>query len=71
MSGDDRSDAPADGAIDLVRFFRALRPEARREYETLAAKDREFGEDVAAERAAADAADAARARATTPTKGGT
>lgn len=53
MSGDDRSDSPADGAIDLVRFFRALRPEARREYEALAAKDREFGEDVAAERAAA------------------
>jgi hypothetical protein len=75
MSGDDRSDSPADGVIDLVRFFRALRPEARREFEALAAKDREFGEDVAAERAAADAsaaADAARARADKPTgKGGT
>ena len=50
MSGDDRSDSPADGVIDLVRFFRALRPEARREYEALAARDREFGEDVATER---------------------
>lgn len=71
MSGDDRSDSPTDGVIDLVRFFRALRPEARREYEALAAKDREFGEDVAAERAAAAADEAARALATTPTKGGT
>lgn len=50
MSGDDRSDSPADGVIDLVRFFRTLRPEARREYEALAARDREFGEDVATER---------------------
>jgi len=50
MSGDDRGDPPADGVIDLVRFFRALRPEARREYEALAARDREFGEDVAKER---------------------
>jgi hypothetical protein len=50
MSGDDRSDSPADGVVDLVRFFRALRPEARREYEALAARDREFGEDVATER---------------------
>jgi hypothetical protein len=50
VSGDDRSDSPADGVIDLVRFFRALRPEARREYEALAAKDLEFGEDVAKER---------------------
>jgi hypothetical protein len=49
MSGDDRSDSPADGVVDLVRFFRALRPEARREYEALAARDREFGEDVATE----------------------
>jgi len=54
VSGDDRSDSPADGAIDLVRFFRALRPEARREYEALAAKDREFGEDLGAERGAAE-----------------
>ena len=61
MSGDDRSDSPADGVIDLVRFFRTLRPEVRREYEALAAKDREFGEDVAAERSAAEAArDAAK-----------
>lgn len=50
MSGDDRSDSPADGVVDLVRFFRALRPEARREYELLAARDREFGEDVVTER---------------------
>lgn len=50
----DRSDSPAVGATDLVRFFRALRPEARREYELLAARDIEFGEDVAAERRARD-----------------
>ena len=49
MSGDDRSDSPADGAIDLIKFFRSLAPDARREYEALAAKDREFGEDVASE----------------------
>ncbi|MDB4933560.1 MAG: hypothetical protein JWP87_532 [Labilithrix sp.] len=50
MSGDDRSDSSAEVVIDLVRFFRALRPDARREYDALAAKDREFGEDVAKER---------------------
>ena len=48
----DRSDSPEDGALDLVRFLRALRPTARREYELLAARDREFGEDVVAERRA-------------------
>lgn len=48
----DRSDAPEDGALDLVAFLRALRPAARREYELLAARDREFGEDVIAERRA-------------------
>lgn len=53
MSGDDRSDSPADGATDLVRFFRALTAEARRDYEALAQKDLQFGEDVAAERRAA------------------
>ena len=52
MSGDDRGDSAADGAIDLIEFFRALGPEARREYEALAGKDREFGEDVGAERKA-------------------
>ena len=52
MSGDDRGDSAADGAIDLIDFFRALGPGARRDYEALAAKDREFGEDVAAERRA-------------------
>ena len=52
-SGDPEENAPADGASDLVKFFRALRPEARREYEALAKKDLEFGEDVAAERRAA------------------
>lgn len=35
---------------DLVSFFRSLPPDARREYEKLAALDREFGEDVVAER---------------------
>lgn len=52
MSGDDRGDSAADGAIDLIAFFRALAPDARRDYEALAAKDREFGEDVGAERKA-------------------
>ena len=52
MSGDDRGDSAADGAIDLIKFFRSLGPDARRDYEALAAKDREFGEDVAAERKA-------------------
>jgi hypothetical protein len=50
MSGDDRGDSPADGAVDLIRFFRALGPDARREYDALATQDREFGEDVRAER---------------------
>ena len=54
----DRSDSPAVGATDLVRFFCALLPEARREYEALAARDREFGEDVAAVRRARDGAKA-------------
>jgi hypothetical protein len=50
----DRGDPtdPEAGALDLIRFFRALRPEARREYDALAARDREYGEDVAAERCA-------------------
>lgn len=52
MSGDDRSDSPEDGALDLLRFFRALAPSARREYEALAEKDLEFGEDVGRERRA-------------------
>lgn len=51
MSNDDR-DEHSEVTNDLVRFFRALSPEARREYEALAKKDREFGEDVAAERRA-------------------
>ncbi len=51
MTNDDR-DEHSEVTNDLVRFFRALRPDARRDYERLAAKDREFGEDVAAERQA-------------------
>jgi hypothetical protein len=35
---------------DLVAFFRSLPPDARRDYEKLAELDREFGEDVVAER---------------------
>lgn len=35
---------------DLVAFFRALPADAKKEYEKLAASDREFGEDVVAER---------------------
>jgi hypothetical protein len=51
----DRGDPtdPEAGAQDLIRFFRALGPEARRDYEALAVRDREFGEDVAAERVSA------------------
>ena len=51
MSSDDR-DEHSEITNDLVRFFRALTPEARRDYEVLAKRDREFGEDVAAERRA-------------------
>jgi len=54
----DRSDSPEDGALDLVRFFRALRPASLREYQALAARDREFGEDVAAERRERDTREA-------------
>lgn len=50
MSQDEHDDA----ADDLVRFFRALRPDARREYEALAEKDRAFGEDVTKEKRAHD-----------------
>lgn len=35
---------------ELVAFFRALPADARREYDRLAELDREFGEDVVAER---------------------
>jgi hypothetical protein len=49
VSNDDR-DEHSEATNDLVRFFRALRPEARAEYEALAKRDRSFGEDVAAER---------------------
>ena len=48
----DARDEHSNAAEDLVRFFRALRPEARREYEALAKRDKDFGEDVTAERAA-------------------
>ena len=41
-----------EAARDLVAFFRALPADAKREYEKLAALDREFGEDVVAERKA-------------------
>jgi hypothetical protein len=34
---------------EIVAFFRALTPAARREYDLLAALDRRFGEDVEAE----------------------
>jgi hypothetical protein len=51
VSTDDR-DEHSEVTNDLVRFFRALGPEARREYEALAKRDRAFGEDVAAERRA-------------------
>jgi hypothetical protein len=51
VTNDDR-DEHSEVTNDLVRFFRALRPDARRDYEALAARDREFGENVAAERLA-------------------
>lgn len=51
MSNDDR-DEHSEVTNDLVRFFRALTAEARREYVVLVEKDRTFGEDVAAERRA-------------------
>lgn len=41
--------AVAEAANDLERFFGALPLAARREYELLAKRDLEFGEDVAAE----------------------
>ena len=56
-SGDPELDAPADGALDLVAFFRGLSAAAGREYEALAAKDLRFGEDVAAERREAGGAE--------------
>lgn len=59
MSNDDR-DEHSEVANDLVRFFRALTTEARREYEALAKNDRAFGEDVAAERRSRDAGDTAK-----------
>jgi hypothetical protein len=49
VRSDDR-DEHSEATNDLVRFFRALTPEARAEYEALAKRDRAFGEDVAAER---------------------
>ena len=52
MRGDDSGDSAAGGAVDLIDFFRALRPDARSDYQALAAKDLEFGEDVTAERKA-------------------
>ena len=36
----------------LVKFFESLSRDARREYDELAKRDREFGEDVSAEEAA-------------------
>lgn len=49
MTSDDR-DEHSEVANDLARFFHALSAEARRDYEALAKRDREFGENVAAER---------------------
>jgi hypothetical protein len=45
----ERASPPDD---DIVAFFLALSPEARRDYERLAEADRRFGEDVVAERRA-------------------
>jgi hypothetical protein len=38
-----------DATRELIAFFRALPLDAKRDYEKLAALDREFGEDVVAE----------------------
>lgn len=53
---EDDSGAPADsekkaeeGGEPIVAFFRSLPPAAKREYEELAARDRRYGEDAAAE----------------------
>jgi hypothetical protein len=58
VSNDDR-DEHSEATNDLVRFFRALTAEARREYEALTRRDREFGEDVVAESRALAAKDSA------------
>jgi hypothetical protein len=44
LGGEDAADD------DLVRFFHALSPAARREYEALALRDRTHGEELGAER---------------------
>jgi hypothetical protein len=40
---------PNEAGRELIAFFRALSPEARREYQLLAELDRRYGEDVRAE----------------------
>jgi hypothetical protein len=47
---------------DFAAFFRALSPRERREIDALAARDREFGEDVAAELRAHPRGDDAKGR---------
>jgi hypothetical protein len=57
VSGSDRRgppSAPPDRSDEIVGFFLSLTPEARREYEALAALDRRFGEDVEGEARATD-----------------
>ena len=46
---DERRRSERDEEEALVAFFDALRPEARRTYEALAARDRRYGEDVSHE----------------------
>ena len=56
MSDPDRRgppSAPPDRSDEIVAFFLALAPAARRDYETLADLDRRFGEDVEREARAA------------------
>jgi len=45
----DRERSTHDEEEALVAFFEALRPEARRTYEALAARDKRHGEDVSHE----------------------
>jgi len=45
----DRPQHASDEEDSLVAFFEALRPAARSTYEALAARDRQYGEDVSHE----------------------
>lgn len=46
---EDDSEKAEEGGEPIVAFFRSMSAAAKREYEELAARDRKYGEDVAAE----------------------